>query len=144
MANPRNVISFQGIGVRRVTYLVDGVTIVADRTKPFGSDQAGKNLAVSLSAHKTVQLASDGEAIIGRLEGVEPDGKAIIADVGYLEFKGGASATLTPGTAIVGALGASSAKGYIRSAASATAAELIKCRGQIIDASDTTSVVVRL
>jgi hypothetical protein len=63
---------------------------------------------------------------------------------GGMTLPGGASATLTRGSAIVGALGASSAKGYIRSAASGTAAELIKARGMIFNNADTANVAVFL
>jgi Tfp pilus assembly protein PilW len=144
MANPRNVLSFDEVGVQYRSFIIDNSTITFDSTKPYGSAQAGAQLAVSFSAAKTVQLASDGEALVGRLEKVEADLKATVAVKGCLAFKGGQSATLTLGTAIVGALGAASAKGFVRSAASGTAAELIKCRGQIYDAGDTSNVWVEL
>jgi hypothetical protein len=146
MANPRNTISFEGLNGPEMTFLIDGVTIVADTTGTVARGAAATMLdkAVSLSTHKTVQLASDGDAIIGRLERVEADGKAVVRTWGMCSLPGGASATLTPGTTIVGALGAASAKGYIRSAASGTAAELIKARGQIIDAGTPATTWVRL
>src|SRR6185295_18166128 len=102
------------------------------------------DLTVTLSTHKTIALTADGNAVEGKLVKVEADGKATVQVGGFMSLPGGASATLTPGTAIVGALGAASAKGYVRSAASGTAAELIKCRSRIVDASDTTAVVVAL
>ena len=144
MPNPRNVISFEEVDVRYRTFIIDNATITFDATKAYGSASAGVKLAVSLSGNGTVQLASDGEAIVGRLEKVEADLKCTVSVGGCLGFKKGNAATVTRGTAIVGALGAAAAKGYIRSAASATAAELILCRGQIYDNADDNNVVVEL
>jgi hypothetical protein len=100
--------------------------------------------AVTFSAADTVALCADGDAVVGKLILVEADGKCAVQTAGVMTLPGGESATLTLGTAIVGDLGASSAKGYIRSAASATAAELVKCRGYIENAGDTAAVVVDL
>ncbi|MGE0131869.1 MAG: hypothetical protein AB7U82_27615 [Blastocatellales bacterium] len=144
MANPRNIVSFEEIDVQYRAFKIDGVTITFDKTKSYGSDQAGKKLAVTLSADGTVALCADGDPIIGRLERVEGDNKATVAVNGCLGFLKGNGATVTRGAAIVGALGASSAKGYIRDAASGTAAELVKCRGVIYDVSSDTNVVVEL
>jgi hypothetical protein len=63
---------------------------------------------------------------------------------GMCELPGGASASLGLGQPIIGALGAASAKGYIRQVASATAAEITLGRGKIINAAVTTAVVVDL
>lgn len=133
MADPRNQVRLDGIGAEQVTLFADGVTIVYDATQPGNVAAAALGKAVTLSGVKTVALAADGDAIIGKLVGVESDGKVVIQYDGFMDFIGGAAATLTHGTAIVGALGPSSAKGYVRSAASGAAAELIKCRGIIVD-----------
>jgi hypothetical protein len=142
MADPRATPNVNNLDPTYATFTADNSTITYDATKARGAATTMLDKAVSLSADKTVQLASDGEAIVGRLDHVEPGPVAVVQYDGTTALPGGASATLTLGTAIVGALGAASAKGYIRSAASGTAAELIKCRGQIWDASDTTNVVV--
>jgi hypothetical protein len=142
MADPRNAVAFEGIGEEVATYLIDNSTITYDITKAGGSAQVG--LAVTLSGDGTVALTADSDAVEGKLLLVESDNKASVQVEGYVKLPGGASATLTRGTKIVGALGASSARGYIRSAAAGTAAELIKCRGRIVDVSDTTNVVVDL
>lgn len=144
MPNPRSIISFEDLDVRYRTFDIDNSTITYDATKTFGSDQAGKKLAVTLSGNGIVALAADGDAIIGRLEKVEPDNRCTVAVLGCLGFKKGNAATVTRGTAIVGALGPSSAKGYVRSVNTATAAELGKCRGQIYDIADDNNVVVEL
>ena len=144
MPNPRSIVNFEEIDVQYRTFITDGVTIIFDRTKPLGSDQAGKKLAVTLSADGTVALCADGDTVIGRLERVEADNKATVAVKGCLGLLKGNAATVTRGTAIVGALGPASAKGYIRNAASGTAAELVKCRGQIYDISNDNNVIVEL
>jgi hypothetical protein len=142
MADPRDAVAFDGIGAEYATFKTDGVTIVYDDTKGGGSTAVGK--AVTFSADDTVALAADGDAIVGQLVLVESDDKANVQFKGYVELPAGASATVTRGNTIVGALGASSAKGYIRNAASGTAAELVKARGQIYNVGDTTAVGVML
>lgn len=133
-------------------FLIDGTTITYSANEKNGSAQAGVGLAVSLSANETVHLANDGEAIVGRLEKVEHDNIGDIAVVAVqgvrMKFKGGASATLTRGVGIVGDLGASSARGYVRApgtAASVTQAhvqEAARARGVLIDDNATDPVVM--
>lgn len=142
MADPRNTVSFEGIGELRATYLIDDSTITYSATATNGSSKVG--LAVALSGNKTIETAGDGEEVIGKLLSVEADGKAVVQVGGFMTLPGGNGASLTPGKAIVGALNASSAEGYIREVATATAAELGRCNGMIHDASTTTAVVVRL
>lgn len=145
MANPRAIVAHDENNVKRDTFIIDNSTITYDKTKPFGSDQAGKQLAVTLSGNDTIALCADGDSILGILEKVEADNMAVVALLGggaFLGFKKGNGATVTRGTTIVGALGASSAKGFIRSAASGTAAELIKARGCIVNNADDNNVVV--
>lgn len=141
MPNPRKVVEMDDTHFTERSYLVDGVTLIFDATANDGHAAVGR--AVSLSAAKTVQLASDGEAVIGELVRVEADGIAVVKDHGILTLPGGNGATLTLGTSIVGALGASSAKGYVRSVNTAVAAELGKCKGRILDAADATKVKIQ-
>jgi hypothetical protein len=142
MADPRNIIAFEGIDEVFTTFLTDAVTIVFDQTLAGGTAAATLNKAVSMSTDKTIQLASDGEGVVGKLFIVGSDNKATVQIEGCTSLPGGVSATLTVMTGIVGALGAASAKGFIRSAASGTAAELLKQNGKIWDASDPTAVVI--
>lgn len=142
MANPRNVVDFTGIDAEYATYLIDDSTITYDSAEANGSAQVG--LAVTFSADNTVQLVGDGEMVLGKLIKVEADDKAVVQVKGYMELPGGTGATLTRGAAIVGDLGAASAEGYIRAAASATAAELILARGFIQNNGTTTAVGVWL
>lgn len=135
-----NEVSMKGIGYRSYSYNHDN-TIVYDANEVGGSAQVG--LAVTLSDDKTVSLVGDGEQVEGRLVKVESDGVAVVQNGGVIEFQGGAAATLTPGTPIVGALGAAAAEGYVRSVNTAVAAELGVARGTIVDATDATAVQVR-
>lgn len=143
MANPRATQDFTRIGAHQETFSIDNSTITYDKTKSYGSAQAGLDLAVTLSGNGTVALAADGEKVIGTLALVEADGKCAVNTGKYVKFKGGTGASLTPGKAIVGAL-RSSAKGYIREVATGTAAELGRQTGAIIDAADTDAIVVKL
>ncbi len=140
----RNQVDYTDIRYDALTMKIDGVTIVYDATKARGGAAAMLDKAVSLSADDTVQLASDGEAVFGKLIQVESDGFATVQRWGMATLPAGASATVTRGNRVVGALGASSAKGYIRDAAAATAAELVRARGNIVNIADTTAVVVDL
>lgn len=138
----RTNVSNIGVGGVYRTYKIDDSTITYDATKAGGSAQVG--LAVTLSADDTVALCADGNAILGKLILVESDDKANVMTEGTMTLPGGDSATLTLGATIVGALGAANAKGYIRSAASGTAAELVLARGRIENNDTTTAVVVTL
>lgn len=140
--DPRNVISLESIDANYVTLIPDGTTIVFDITQLDGAAVATIGQAVSLSGNSTVQLASDAQGVIGRLVSVEADLKCTVQFEGFMRLPGGSSATLTLGSRIVGALGAASAKGFIRSASGSAAAEIILMAGRIIDATDTTNVQV--
>lgn len=140
MANPRAVVDYEGIGVRRVTFIADA-SIIFDNTKANGSLQVG--LAAQMTGQNTVGLTVDASEVVGRIERVHPDGMVVVQTEGGCSLPAGASATVTAGTKIVGALGASSAQGYIRTAA-ASAAEAAVARGTILDSTTTTAVKVML
>lgn len=143
MADPRNTVDFEGIGDRvTATFIADNSTITY-ATETARSAVVG--LAVNLSASKTVQLAGDGEAVLGAIEKVEEDGKVTVHMAPVVTFIGGASATLTPGSRIVGDLGGGggTGKGYIQTMGATTGASLVG-RGMILDAADTGSVKVAL
>lgn len=134
MSDPRAVTDLEGIGFHGITKPIDGSTITYDITKTDGS--AGVGFAVSLSSTGAAQLASDGEHIVGKLINVESDGFCTIQDDGYTTLPLGTSATVTPGNKFVGALGPSNAKGYIRGAASANAAELNGPPAEVVGPAD--------
>jgi hypothetical protein len=148
MANPRNIKAYENIGQEIVTVAYDS-TITYDATKSNGSASVG--LAVTFVSQGTVGLTQDGDMVAGKLIRVNDDSTCSIQIEGGMTLPGGVSATLTAGSPIVGALGAASAKGYIRSVAAttgsyvqATATETQKARGIILDSSTTTAVAVWL
>lgn len=141
MADPRLDVKFDDIKPQRATFKIDNSTITYSSTVANGSSQVG--LAVTLSAAETVELVGDGEDVLGKLLSVTADNYCTVQVGGVMTLPGGTSATLTLGTKIVGDL-LVAAEGYIRSANSAVAAELLVARGSIWDASDASNVVVKL
>src|ERR1700687_5440543 len=114
MADPRSIVGFEGIDEEFATLIPDGVTIVFDSTLAGGTAAATLNKAVSFSTEQTVQLASHGGAVIGKLILVESDLKCNVQFDGAVVLPGGLAATLTAGTGIVGATGVAGVKGYVR------------------------------
>ena len=142
MADPRLDTSIEGVGAVYAPFLIDDSTITYDATEDGGSAQVG--LAVALSAAETIELAGDGEEIVGKLVKVESDNVATVQIAGGMTLPAGTSASLTVGKKIVGDLGAESAEGYIREVNTAQAAELGVARGMICDNDTTTAVWVLL
>lgn len=140
MADPRQAVSNEGVGYQSETIAHDN-TIVYDAEEPNGSAQVG--LAVTREGSQTASLVGDGENVMGLLVKVESDGFCVVQTGGMIEFPGGDGAALTEGAPIVGDLGVGAAEGYVRAAASAQAAELLVAKGEIVDSSDATAVVVR-
>lgn len=146
MPDPRLLVGFEGIDGAYASFKYDGTTIIADLTQPGNVQAVALNKSVSLSAAATVQLAADADGIVGKIIGADPTGVAgeafcTVQVEGFCSLGGGTAATLTLGTHIVGAL-LVAARGYIRSVNTAVAAEIGKQSAVIIDASDTTNVVV--
>jgi hypothetical protein len=142
MSNPRATQTNDGIAPVVGTFYYDNSSVTYDATKAGGSASVG--LAVTLSDDNTIATAADGEFVLGKLLRVEADGRCAVQIGGVVQLPGGNSATLTLGSGIVGALNASSAEGYIRSAASGTAAQLLIMRGHILSDNPTTAVEVQL
>jgi hypothetical protein len=149
MADPRLGPKFEQIEPVFVTFKYDNSTITYSATATGGS--AGYGLAVSLASNSTVQLISADELLLGKLHRVESDGTCLVQIGGVAIFAQGNAVTTTAGKRAAGALGAASAKGYIKNVADAatpTAAEVNnlaqKGRGIILDNSDTANVVVWL
>jgi hypothetical protein len=132
---------YTDINYDAITMKIDAVTITYDVTQVRGASAAMIGKAVGpAAAADTVELVSDGEAVLGTLIEVFADGFCTVQHRGFTPLPAGQAATVTVGTQIVGALGAASAKGYIRSANSATAAELIKRGPYIINNADVNNV----
>ena len=92
----------------------DGVTITYDVTKPNRSDAVGK--AYRMNADGKAELVGDGEEFDGKVTHVD-DANNITAAYLFagLRLPLGDSATVVKGDKLVGALGPSSAKGYVKS-----------------------------
>ena len=152
LATPRNIVGLEEtMGPHDITFKIDNSTITYDATKANGAATTMIDKAVTFSADDTVALCADGDAVVGKLISVTADLKCSVRVKGFVTLPGGASATLTRGKKIVGALGASSAKGYIRDVvvaagtyAAAEANEAQKARGMIINVGTTTAVGVLL
>lgn len=140
MTSARKKVLYREIDTVPATYKIDNSTITYDSSKGGGSAQVG--LAVNLSASGTVQLVSDAETVLGRLVMVDADNFATVQVDGYAMLPKGNGATVTPGTKIVGALGPSSAKGYVRNVAVATLAEVAVAVGMIQDTSSNANVIL--
>lgn len=138
----RTNVSNIGVGGVYRTYKIDDSTITYDATKTGGSASIG--LAVTFSAADTVALVAVKGMVIGKLIKVEADNKATVQTDGTMELPGGDSVTLTLGTPICGALGASSAEGYIQTATKSDADMMQAARGRIENAGTATAVVVTL
>ena len=97
------------------TFQGDGTTIKYDPTKPNRSDAVGK--AYKRNANGTYSLVSDGDEVEGIVIAVTSNNKFTGAYLfGGLLFPIGHGQTVTRDSKIVGALGPSSAKGYVKSA----------------------------
>ena len=106
------------------TFQGDGDTIKYDITKPNRSDAVGK--AFKINADGNGELVADGDEIDGKVIAVDDDHKFTAAYMfGGLMLPLGNNATVARGDKVVGALGASSAKGHIKSVTEPTALEAV-------------------
>lgn len=142
--DPRDKCGYDGVDAHYTTYDHDNSIVFDDAINGAAGGSAQVGRALTLVNSHTVGLADNGQMIVGKLILVETGGKCNVQDGGYMPLPGGAAAALTPGRKIVGAQGPGGAKGYIREVAVAVAAELRDGRGEIVDATDTTAVVVKL
>lgn len=101
------------------TFQGDGETIRYDITKPGRSDAVGK--AFRINADGKGVLVADGEEIDGKVLEVDDDNKFTGAYMfGGLTLPIGESQTVARGDKLLGALGPSDAKGYVKGAGSIT------------------------
>ena len=149
MPDPRNTVAFDEVATRRVTYKIDNVTIIYDKTKTKGSAQVG--FAVGLSDDGIVELVNDNNVIEGKLDEVFPDNKASVIVDGYAFLPAGAAAAVAIGRKVIGALGPAGARGFVKAVPAASApptqAEVnaaLNGRGAIVANDDTTKLVIRL
>ena len=92
----------------------DGVTIKYDATKPNRSDAVGK--AYRMNADGKAELVGDGDEFDGKVTHVDFENNITAAYLfAGLRLPIGDSETVAKGDKLVGALGPSSAKGYVKS-----------------------------
>ena len=95
------------------TFQGDGDTIKYDITKPNRSDAVGK--AFKINADGKGELVGNGEEFDGKVIAVDDDHKFTAAYMfGGLRLPIGNGATVARGDKLVGALGPSNAKGYVK------------------------------
>ena len=95
------------------TFQGDGTTIKYDITKPNRSEAVGK--AFKINDDGKGELVDDGDEIDGKVIAVDDDHKFTAAYMfGGLRLPLGENATVTRGDKVVGALGASKAKGHVK------------------------------
>lgn len=123
-------------------FLIDDSTIRYEPEQPNGSSVTGR--AVSLAAARTVQLADDGDVVLGKLLRVDQNGNANVQTGGYVSLPSSDGAPLTIGHKIVGRRDGSGARGFIRTAAADDANGLLAARGIVIDSTESQAVIVRL
>ena len=143
MADARAVFDVKGIDSVVLTFAYDS-SITFDKTQNGNSAAAAAGLAVTLTGDHQVGLTQDADAVLGQLLRVDFDGFCSVQVQGGVYLPAGNAATVTAGSRIVGALGPSSARGYIRNVAAATLAEVAKGAHKIMDASVSTAVQVVL
>ena len=98
----------------------DGTTIVYDKDAENRSTAVGK--AYFINANGNAELVGDGDKIDGKVIAVTDDNMITGSHMfGGLTFPLGDSVTVARGNSLVGALGASNAKGHVKPAPSATA-----------------------
>lgn len=135
-------IGYENIEGNLITLWIDDDTITFDEREEGGSAAVGKAVGIVLS--DTVELVADGDAIYGELVSVAGDGAAVVRKGGPVTLSAGTSHGISAGTrGIVGAL-LSGAKGYVRAANSAQAAEILAARGVCLNAADTTALKIDL
>lgn len=133
MASVRDIVNFQDLYVETATFKSNG-DFSYSASAVGGSTAVG--LAVKMTSDQTVGLTTDASHVLGKLLFMHDVGTfCTVQTGGYMFLPEGASITLTVGKKIVGSLGASSAKGYIREVAAAILAEVVVARGLVVDTS---------
>ena len=106
------------------TFQGDGDTIKYDATKPNRSEAVGK--AFKINADGKGELVADGDEIDGKVIAVDDDHKFTGAYMfGGLQLPLGNNATVARGDKLVGALGASNAKGHVKAVTEPTALDAL-------------------
>ena len=142
MADPRSATTNR-LGTepkRSLTFKIDGTDITYDATVAGGSAVIGR--AVMVSGNGIVRLAGAGTSVKGKLILVEPDGYCHVQTEGVVDLPKG-DAAITVGSKIVGDV-RTAARGYIRSVAAATLAEVAVAAHAVLDVSNSDAIEVEL
>ena len=100
------------------SFTADGDTITYDKNAENRSAAVGK--AFKVNADGKAELVADGDEIVGKVLAVDEDNVITGAYIcGGLRLPLGNSATVARGNKLVGALGADSAKGFVKAVAAA-------------------------
>jgi hypothetical protein len=145
MANPRTITGpLDGVGYKAVTRLIDGTTITYDPTYADGSASAGLAVALIDGVAETVELCAAGQEVFGRLDHVEADGACAVQIEGECKLPQGNAVTVVRGDRIIGALGPSSARGYIGPQDGTSGTTALRSRHEVLDTQVTTAISVYL
>jgi hypothetical protein len=146
MPDPRNTTHRIGTEYqRRLTFRADGTDIVHDATQPGGSAVVGR--AVMVSGNGIVRLTGAASPVLGKLVLVEPNqgggaGWCTVVVGGTIDLPKGDGA-ITVDSKIVGDV-LSAARGYVRSVAAATLAEVAVAKHHVLDVTTATAIEVNL
>jgi len=100
------------------SFIADGDTITYDKNAENRSAAVGK--AFKINADGQAELVADGDEIVGKVLAVDEDNVITGAYIcGGLRLPLGNSVTVARGNKLVGALGADSAKGFVKAVAAA-------------------------
>jgi hypothetical protein len=143
MANPRAVLVHDDIGYRAITMKIDGATITYDATKKGGSASVGLAVGAKAATAQTVELVTTNQAVLGKLDKVEPDGFCTVQIEGQCYLPGATSQALANGGKFVGGL-LVAARGYIKEPDTTSAATLLPARHEVLDAATATAISVML
>lgn len=143
MANPRNVIVRDGIGFRAETFKIDASTILFASTAANGSVSAGLAVGLVAGTKDMVELVTTNQAVLGRLDTVEPDGGCSVQTEGQCYLPAATGAVLTRGGRFVGGL-LVAARGYIKEPDTTSAATLMPAKHRVDDITTATAIDVTL
>lgn len=98
MATTRSDVRFDNLHTQAATFEAD-TTLTYSATAPYGTEHVGK--AVTLSEPATVKLADTGDTILGRLDRIESDGKAVVSYHGVVAFTVSDTAPFATATGVI-------------------------------------------
>lgn len=145
MANPRRITGpLDGIGYRAATFLIDASTITFSETAANGSAVVGRAVGLVAGSQNVVELVAAGQAVLGRLQNVAQDGGCAVQIEGECKLPQGSAVDVVRNERIVGALGPSSARGYIGPALGTSGTTALAGRHVVLDDANSAAISVFL